>query len=239
MGATQIMVIRHAEKPGTYDGVQCDGVDPTGTTCGEEAAEHLVTKGWERAGALVTLFAPPWGPKAPLQQPQYLIAANPDPKLAALTPATPPSTPPSTTPPPAASTPDDQGPSQRPYETLTALAARLGIPIHAKHPKKDYDKAVAEAIAQPGVVLICWQHQDIPLLTADKTPGLSQSILTQTGTPPATSAPWQIPSSWPSGPDGARYDLVLVFERPSGDGPITGFQLVAQQLLAGDLPTAP
>jgi hypothetical protein len=32
----------------------------------------------------------------------------------------------------------------------------------------------------------------------------------------------------------ARYDLVFVFDRPGGDGPITGFTLFPQQLLAGD-----
>jgi hypothetical protein len=29
---------------------------------------------------------------------------------------------------------------------------------------------------------------------------------------------------------------VFVFDRPSGNGPMTGFTLLAQQLLAGDLP---
>jgi hypothetical protein len=32
----------------------------------------------------------------------------------------------------------------------------------------------------------------------------------------------------------ARYDLIFVFDRPSGSGPITRFTMVAQQLLAGD-----
>jgi hypothetical protein len=31
-------------------------------------------------------------------------------------------------------------------------------------------------------------------------------------------------------------DLVFVFDRPRGNGPVAGFTLIAQQLLAGDLP---
>jgi hypothetical protein len=34
----------------------------------------------------------------------------------------------------------------------------------------------------------------------------------------------------------ASYDLVFVFDRPSGSGPITAFTLCSQQLLAGAFP---
>jgi hypothetical protein len=64
MGATKIMVIRHAEKPGSYNGAQYAGVNSLGTVAGDGGAQHLVTLGWERAGALVTLFAPPLGTEA-------------------------------------------------------------------------------------------------------------------------------------------------------------------------------
>jgi hypothetical protein len=78
MGATKIMVIRHAEKPGTYGGHAYDGVDAAGATCGADGAQSLATIGWERAGALTTLFAPPWGPKLPLlATPDYIYAADP------------------------------------------------------------------------------------------------------------------------------------------------------------------
>jgi hypothetical protein len=87
-------------------------------------------------------------------------------------------------------------------------------------------------LACDGVVLIAWQHQDIALTTKTGDPGISQEILTQTG----TTATLGVPTSWPTGPAGARYDLVFVFDRPSGRGPITGFTLFPQQLLAGDLP---
>jgi hypothetical protein len=65
MGAVKIMVIRHAEKPGGYNGAQYAGVNALGTVAGDLGAKHLVTLGWQRAGALVTLFAEPWGPKLP------------------------------------------------------------------------------------------------------------------------------------------------------------------------------
>ena len=58
-GATVIMVMRHGEKPHTYNGQAYDGVNATGTVCGHDAAEHLVTLGWERTGGLVSLFSPP------------------------------------------------------------------------------------------------------------------------------------------------------------------------------------
>jgi|SRR5271157_10946 len=224
MDATKIMVIRHGEKPGTYNGQTYEGVDAAGDACGGSGAEHLVTLGWERNGGLVTLFAPPWGPKVPtLATPQFLFASNP-----------------------TASDGEDggsdgDGPSQRPYETLTALAAALGsgstpMTINQSFAKKDYKDMVAAAVACAGVVLISWQHEDIPWVDNKGKPGISQHILMETGT---VGKPFNIPSSWPSGPAGARYDLVWVFDRPSGSGPINGFTLFAQMLLAGDAPAPP
>ena len=213
MGATKIMVIRHAEKPGSYNGVQYAGVNNLGTLAGDDGKEHLVTLGWKRAGALVTLFAEPWGPKTPsLVTPQFLFASDPIAKHD--------------------DDPGDEGPSQRPYETLSALAAKLNLSIDISYGKKKYAEMVASALACDGPVLIAWQHEDIALTTKTGDPGISQEILTQTG----TEETFNIPTHWPSGPAGARYDLVFVFDRPSGNGPITGFTLLPQRLLAGDLP---
>jgi hypothetical protein len=213
MGATKIMVIRHAEKPDSYNGAQYAGVNNLGTVAGDDGAKHLVTLGWERAGALVTLFVPPWGPKtSSLATPQSLFASDPIAKHGDDT--------------------GDEGPSQRPFETLTALAAKLSLPIDTSHGKNHYPKMVTSALACEGAVLIAWQHEDTALTTKTGGPGISQEILTQTG----TTEKFNIPASWPSGPAGARYDLVFVFDRPSGGGPITGFTLLPQQLLPGDLP---
>lgn len=219
MGATKIMVIRHAEKPGNYNGRQYEGVDAAGDACGGSGSEHLVSLGWERAGGLVTLFAPPWGPKGPtLATPQFLFASNPSDSEGG-----------------GASSGGD-GPSQRPYETLTAVAAALGsggtaMSIDQNFAKKDYKGMVAAAVNCAGVVLISWQHEDIPWVDKKGKPGISQHILTETGT---AGKPFKIPLSWPSGPQGARYDLVWVFDPPSGSGPITRFTLFAQMLPAGD-----
>ena len=69
-GATVIIVIRHAEKPDTYNGQVYDGINSTGTVSGSDAAEHLVTLGWEWTGGLVSLFSTPWGPQKGLFVPQ-------------------------------------------------------------------------------------------------------------------------------------------------------------------------
>jgi hypothetical protein len=46
------------EKPTTYNSQSCDRVDIPDDTCGEDGRESLITLGGERAGDLVTLFAP-------------------------------------------------------------------------------------------------------------------------------------------------------------------------------------
>jgi hypothetical protein len=213
MGATKIMVIRHGEKPGSYNGIQYAGVNNLGTVAGDNGTKHLVTFGWERAGALVTLFTAPWGPKTPvLATPQFLFASDPIAKDGDDT--------------------SDEGPSQRPHETLAALATKLKLKIDTSYGKGHYAKMVTAALACDGPVLVAWQHQDIALATKTGGPGISREILSQT----ATTGTFNVPISWPSGSAGARYDLVFVFDRPSGSGPITGFTLFAQQLLAGDLP---
>ena len=119
---------------------------------------------------------------------------------------------------------------------LTHVAAALGsggtaMAIDQSFAKKDYKDLVAAAVACTGVVLISWQHQDIPWEDKKGKPGISQRILMETGT---AGNPFNIPQTWPSGPQGARYDLVWVFDRPSGSGAITGSTLFAQMLLAGD-----
>ncbi len=103
MGATRIMVIRHAAKPDTY---------------------------------------PPWGPKAPeLSTPGFLFAADPADKSSDG----------------AHQGPDDE-PSQRPYQTLTAAAAKLGLTIDTSYRKSKFkdmgDAALscAGASSSPGSI---------------------------------------------------------------------------------------
>ena len=64
MGATKIiMATRHGEEPGRYNGMQYDRGEQPRHPGGAGGAKHLVTRNWERAGALAALFTAPWGPK--------------------------------------------------------------------------------------------------------------------------------------------------------------------------------
>jgi hypothetical protein len=196
MGATRIMVIRHAEKPGVYDGVRYQGVRADG----QADPKSLVTLGWARAGALVALFGPPWGPAPGLSTPGFLFAADPEDKGDG-----------------GRGDGADDEPSQRPYQTLTVVARKLGLPIDTKGKKAKFKDMVDAALNCDGVVLIAWQHQDIP--------EIGRHILRHTG-----ASGLSVPATWP----GERYDLVWVFDRPDGNGPITSFSQVPQRLLAGD-----
>jgi hypothetical protein len=202
MGATKIMVIRHAEKPGVYNGQSYAGVDALGNV----DDESLVTLGWERAGGLAALFDPQGqialGAGSELAVPQFLYAADPSDKKKGKE--------------------KDKEPSQRPYQTIAALAAKLGssVPFDASYKKTQYKHMVTDALGCDEIVLVSWQHEDIPAIGGE--------ILSQTGTSGIT-----VPQKWP----GDRYDLVWVFDRPSGAGPITAFTQVPQLLLAGDQST--
>jgi broad specificity phosphatase PhoE len=89
--ASKVIVIRHAEKP---DGNQ-NGVSETG----KSGKEHLTPRGWQRAGAMVALLAPPPGTtmRAGLRAPAFLYASRSG--------------------------------SQRSIETVTPLSAKLACPI--------------------------------------------------------------------------------------------------------------
>jgi hypothetical protein len=132
--ALKIMVIRHAEKPS-------GNPPPHGVTFdGEREKESLTVRGWQRAGALVSLFAPANGSfqDPSLSQPQFLYA----------------------------STPTKRNGSRRPLETITPLAEKLAIRINTNHPKLEPEKMLEEVYLCAGVVLICWQHEFIPKIAS-------------------------------------------------------------------------
>ena len=214
MGATKIMIIRHAEKPGTYNGAAYLGIDAQG----HHDTESLVTIGWERAGGIANLFHPTNNSfqDAALATPGIIYAADPAVKSMHknddLT--------------------DNDEPSQRPYQTISALAAKMALPadkLITTFKKKHFADMVTSALSASGTVLISWQHEDI----LPKNPGddcIVAELLQQTSTPsdlPIPSGPWP----------GSRYDMVFVFDRPSGSGPFTAFTQVPQMLLAGDTST--
>ena len=67
MGVAKIMVIRHAEKPITR---RAEGVRARG----EEDDASLITRGWQRAGALVGFFLNPTSPD--VVRPEHLFAVR-------------------------------------------------------------------------------------------------------------------------------------------------------------------
>jgi len=207
MGPTKVMIIRHAEKPDTYGGSTYYGSNALGVS----DQESLVSIGWQRAGAIANLFDPANGQfqHPSLAAPDFIYASNP-------------------------ATVAGKEPSQRPYQTIAALAAKLNLAPNTSFDKSAYthnNGMVADALAQSTnkascTVLIAWQHEDI----LPKSPG-QESIVhellkrTETG-----SLPGLPQGPWP----GMRYDMVFVFDRPSGFGPFTSFTQVPQMLLAGD-----
>ena len=118
-----LLMIRHAEKPSNGD----LGVDEQGNA----NPDGLIPKGWERAGALVTLFAP------------NRTTVN------------------STLPLPGALvTPKYPKPVHRPYFTLLPLSQRLGVTILSEHAvDADPTKIVRSLLDMEAVVvLVCWEH---------------------------------------------------------------------------------
>jgi hypothetical protein len=134
---SKIMIIRHAEKPPKHPGktgpfdVQEDGSPGNG--------KSLIVPGWQRAGALNAFFAPyQSSPSNPaIITPNYIYAASPN------------------------------NESQRPCETVTPLTAWLKYAQGSTQFNVNYTiggqeaEMVASALALSGVVLICWEHDNI------------------------------------------------------------------------------
>src|SRR5215471_9723086 len=100
-----------------------------------------------------------------------------------------------------------------------ALSAKGGISIVDGYPKAGFADMVTQVLTfntpqQTSTVLISWQHQDI-LPKKPSHDSIVTELMKQTGT---TGLP--IPQNpWP----GDRYDMVFVFDRPGGTGPLTKF----------------
>jgi len=123
------MVVRHAEKPDR------DSVPYGVTRKGERNKESLQVRGWQRAGALIGLFAPPSGQlSASLAKPQFLYASKPLRRRG----------------------------SKRPIQTIIPLGEKLGIAINIEFPRFDFVPMLEQVYLCKGVVLICWQREYIP-----------------------------------------------------------------------------
>lgn len=124
------MLIRHAEKPAK------DSVPYGVTRKGERSKESLEVRGWQRAGALINLFAPANGhfKHASLAQPLFLFASKPLRRKG----------------------------SRRPIETIMPLAEKLEIKINSEFQRSQFESMIDEAFRCRGAVLICWQREYIP-----------------------------------------------------------------------------
>jgi len=131
--ATKIMVIRHAEKPPSHQ-------PPYGITLdGAREKESLTARGWQRAGALASFFAPANGAfqDPSLAKPQFLYASKPV---------------------------KHKG-SRRPFETIMPLAEKLTITINSNFQKFETESMLEDAFLCKGVVLISWQREYILQIT--------------------------------------------------------------------------
>jgi hypothetical protein len=175
MSAKQVIVIRHAQKPTSHPrhlGVREDGTtDP----------ESLTVRGWLHAGALAAVFGAPGAHpvEAHLDRPDFIFAAGPGKKQVII----------------KGKSVTVGSHSRRPLETVTPMAERLGLVPLTIFTKGEEQALVRDALSRDGVVLICWQHEDIPTI--------GNLVLGNDTT---------VPQSWPED----RYDLIWVFDR-SGD----------------------
>ena len=131
--ATKIMVIRHAEKPPSAP-------PPYGITLeGTRENDSLTARGWQRAGALASFFAPGNGAfqDPSLAKPQFLYSSKPVKRKG----------------------------SRRPFETIMPLAEKLKIRINSNFLKFETESMLEDAFLRDGVVLICWQREYILEIT--------------------------------------------------------------------------
>jgi hypothetical protein len=129
------MIIRHAEKP-PKDGSKPLDVKEDGEP---GKGKSLIVPGWQRAGALNAFFAPYQSTpsNAEIATPDYIYAASPTSE------------------------------SQRPFETVTPLAAWLNYAPGSSQFNDTFTigggepALVTAVLALSGVVLICWEHDNI------------------------------------------------------------------------------
>ena len=131
----KIMIIRHAEKH--QHGSRDRGI----TEDGRPSHHELTVRGWQRAGALVHLFAPPGGlPEGcHIHTPRSIFASD--------------------------ATRDS--PSLRAMHTAGPLAKALGISVNHEY-AEEQEAALAAAVRQaPSPSLIVWHHGAIPTLVKE------------------------------------------------------------------------
>lgn len=127
------MIIRHAEKPLPTE--PASGIDPSG----RRDKRSLTVEGWQRAGALVELFAPVRGrPPAGLWRPEAVYAAA-----------------------------ARHGRSRRSIETVEPLARQLGLEVDDRYEPGQEAQLTAELVDRPGATLVSWHHKSLSKIVDD------------------------------------------------------------------------
>ncbi|MQS17731.1 hypothetical protein F7Q99_37480 [Streptomyces kaniharaensis] len=161
-------------------GEKPDGGHPGLDGNGGHDGKSLTERGWARAKALPQLFDPP---AVGLRRPARIFAAA------------------------------DEGPlagAHRMRQTVTPLAAKLGLTVDTAYAESQETALAGAVLAGAQPVLVSWEHSRIP------------RIVEALG-----AADNGVPTAWPD-----RFDLVWVLAR-TGGGAWT-FQEVRQHLLDGD-----
>jgi broad specificity phosphatase PhoE len=165
-----------------------DGINQGVTEKGTSDSESLIPRGWQRAGAWVSFFS-----SGGLFKPDRIfVAAMGKTKIA----------------------PGEKVGSRsvRPLETVTPLAAKLGLTPDQKYSKGEEPDLTKAITNLDGLTLICWQHEAIPQI-ASLIKGSNNLI----------------PDPW----DSTRFDVVWRLTRGDQTEPWV-FDQVCPCLLAGD-----
>jgi hypothetical protein len=187
MARQTILIMRHAEKPEPGgDG----GVDATGMP----DKNSLTPRGWQRAGIWAALFAPSLGQQRVLPKPAAIFASAPATKA-------------------EIAAGHEGSKSRRPLETISPLAAKLGVNIDLRF-SKGQEAGLGSKLSQTdGVTLVCWQHEDIAAIANALIP-----------------RPQGVPGQWP----GDCFNVVFCFDRPDAAAPWTFQQFVPVMLIGDD-----
>ena len=194
-----IYIIRHGEKPAeTPDGhgKHQDSDPPHGVDFQGRKDEHsLLPRGWQRSGALAALFAPASGPPRSGLRTTRTLCWPPRTATRQARPRT--------------------GPARPSRASPIGLGCAIDTPFEVGH---EPQLAASVLSTCSGVVLICWEHDHIPVIAAafPAVPGTD------------------IPGKWP----GDRFDVIWALTlQPGSAPPRYAFSQVPQQLLPGDAGT--
>jgi hypothetical protein len=132
VSCAKIMLIRHAERPSADKSIRGVSQD------GRKDKESLTVRGWQRAGALVRLFAPLDNrfSHPALARPDILFACKAD----------------------------ELSPSLRPQHTLLPLAELLKAKVNYDYYEGEEEKLVQKVLSSQGTALIAWKHNNMHVI---------------------------------------------------------------------------